>query len=74
MTLNTNPDPRLAPRTPMHSCLERIPPAHVIAFSAQVSPSTTNNLSLDSQASINIATNSCTKEHLHRSQDRIQYP
>ena len=25
MTLNTNPDPRLAPCTPTHSCLERIP-------------------------------------------------
>ena len=32
MTLNTNPDPRLAPCTPTHSCLERIPSAHVIAF------------------------------------------
>ena len=32
MTLNTNPDPRLAPCTPTHSCLERIPSAHVIAL------------------------------------------
>src|ERR1700760_3834477 len=32
MTLNTNPDPRLAPCTPTHFCLERIPSAHVIAL------------------------------------------
>jgi len=32
MTLNTNPDRRLAPCTPTHSCLERIPSAHVIAL------------------------------------------
>ena len=32
MTLNINPDPRLAPCTPTHSCLERIPSAHFIAL------------------------------------------
>src|SRR5947209_16185412 len=32
MTLNTNPDPRLAPCTPTHSCLERIPSAHETAL------------------------------------------
>ncbi len=32
MTLNTNPDPRLAPRTPTHSCPELIPSAHLIAL------------------------------------------
>jgi hypothetical protein len=32
MTLNTNPDPRLAPCTPTHSCLERIPTAQVSAL------------------------------------------
>ena len=32
MTLNINPDPRLAPCTPTHSCLELIPSAQVIAL------------------------------------------
>ena len=31
MTLNTNPDPRLAPCMPAHSCAEPTPSAHVIA-------------------------------------------
>ena len=43
-------------------------------FSTQSLPSTTNNLSLGSPASINIATDSCTKEPLHRSLNLIQYP
>jgi len=30
--LNSSPDPRLAPCTPTHSCLERIPSAHFIAL------------------------------------------
>jgi len=32
MTLNTNPDSRLAPCTPTHSCVKPIPSAHVIAL------------------------------------------
>ena len=60
MTLNTNPDPRLAPCTPTHSCLEPFPSAQVIAL---LYP----DLALDNQQLISALTS------FHQQRDRFMH-